>query len=103
MKPAPAQATKARDLATLEKFIAVYCRKKHRTPHRRLCDECDRLLDYARRRLAACRLDPKPKCKDCPVHCYADEYRRRIRDVMRFSGIYFVKRGRLDWLIRYFR
>jgi len=45
---------------------------------------------------------PKPKCKDCPVHCYKIEYRRRIKEVMRFSGIYFVKRGRVDWLIKYF-
>jgi hypothetical protein len=47
-------------------------------------------------------MDPKPKCKDCPVHCYKSEYRRRIKEVMRFSGIYFVKRGRVDWLIKYF-
>ena len=30
------------------------------------------------------------------------EYRAKIKEVMRFSGIYFVKRGRLDWLVRYF-
>ena len=103
MTPAPAQAKKAQDLATLEKFVAVYCHKKHRTPKGRLCAECNDLLTYARERLAKCPMDPKPKCKDCPTHCYADAYRRRIKDVMRFSGIHFVKRGRIDWLIRYFR
>ena len=103
MKSAPAQAKKARDLATLEKFVEVYCRKKHRTPTGRLCGECDDLLAYARERLARCPMDPKPKCKDCPAHCHADAYRQRIKDVMRFSGIHFVKRGRIDWLIGYFR
>ena len=97
------EAKKTRDLATIEKFIEVYCRRNHRTPKGRLCDDCDDLLIYARDKLAKCPMDPKPKCKDCPVHCYSDAYRQKIKDVMRFSGIYFVKRGRLDWLIKYFR
>ena len=53
-------------------------------------------------RLDRCPQDPKPKCKDCAVHCYKPEYRRRIRAVMKFSGLYFVKRGRVDWLWKYF-
>jgi len=97
------ETKKARDAATIEKFIAVYCRKKHGTAKGELCDDCADLLAYARDKLARCPLDPKPKCKDCPVHCYSDDYRQRIKDVMRFAGIYFVKRGRLDWLVRYFR
>lgn len=97
-----AETKKARDAATIEKFIAVYCRKKHATPKGELCDDCADLLDYARGKLAGCPMDPKPKCKDCPVHCYSPEYRQRIKDVMRLAGIYSVKRGRLDWLVRYF-
>ena len=86
----------------LRRFIEVYCRKHHAPAGGPLCRQCHELLDYARQRLAACPLDPKPKCKNCRVHCYRPEYRRQIREVMRFSGMHFVRRGRLDWLIRYF-
>jgi len=66
------------------------------------CESCNELLEYALLRLEKCPFDPKPKCKDCKVHCYKDDYRQRIREVMKFSGIHFVKRGRLDWLFKYF-
>ena len=90
------------ELATLSRFIQVYCRKKHNSKPEQLCASCQDLLDYATSRLKKCPYNPKPKCKDCPSHCYKDEYRSKIREVMKFSGIYFVKRGRLDWLIKYF-
>ncbi len=85
----------------VRRFIELYCRKNHRSGGQ-LCPECSDLLAYARERLARCPFDPKPKCKACKVHCYQPPYRQRIADVMRFSGIHFVKRGRLDWLLRYF-
>ena len=91
-----------RELNTLRNFIGVYCRKKHDTKKGSLCEECRDLLDYATERLHRCPMDPKPKCRDCPVHCYKDPYRQRIREVMKFSGMYYVKRGRLDWLFKYF-
>ena len=91
-----------KQLQMLTKFIEVYCRKKHSAAGEQLCDECSELLDYAADRLARCPLDPKPKCKDCTVHCYDDAHRARIKEVMKFSGMYFVKRGRLDWLVKYF-
>lgn len=86
----------------LRRFIEVYCRAHHHVETGTLCPECDDLLHYCLDRLEKCPYNPKPKCKDCPTHCYCPDYRERIRRVMRFSGIYFVKRGRLDWLIRYF-
>lgn len=88
--------------AILTRFLAVYCREKHAIAGGGLCGECRDLLAYAQDRLARCPLEPKPRCKDCRVHCYKPEYRNRIRRVMKFSGLYFVKRGRLDWLVRYF-
>ncbi len=91
-----------RELETLRNFIDVYCRKKHSTGKGDFCDDCQDLLEYATERLERCPMVPKPKCKACTVHCYKDEYRKRIREVMKFSGIYYVKRGRLDWLIKYF-
>ncbi len=91
----------SRDAEILRRFIGVYC-EKHHDGKEKLCDECSDLLDYALTRLEKCPLDPKPKCRKCPVHCYSPEYRKRIQEVMRFSGIYFVKRGRLDWLVKHF-
>ncbi|MDH4239341.1 MAG: nitrous oxide-stimulated promoter family protein [Phycisphaerae bacterium] len=93
---------KEQEKIVLGKFIQVYCRKKHRSPKGQMCDSCAELLEYALLRLEKCPFDPKPKCKDCKVHCYKDDYRQRIREVMKFSGIHFVKRGRLDWLFKYF-
>ena len=28
--------------------------------------------------------------------------REKMRQVMRFSGLHFVRRGRLDWLFKYY-
>ncbi|MCE5324989.1 MAG: nitrous oxide-stimulated promoter family protein [Planctomycetaceae bacterium] len=95
------EATYQKQERILRRFIELYCRKNHRGSEG-LCGECSDLLAYARERLARCPLDPKPKCKTCKVHCYQPPQRQRIADVMRFSGIHFVKRGRLDWLLRYF-
>ena len=90
------------DEKVLRRFIAVYCMAHHGKDRESLCPPCHALLEYALERLRRCPYDPKPRCKACPTHCYKPEYRARIREVMRFSGTYFVKRGRLDWLIRYF-
>jgi hypothetical protein len=98
MKP----ASPDKQLQTIKKFIEVYCSKKHGTDGGQLCDECGELLAYATERLARCPMDPKPKCKDCKVHCYDADHRARIKEVMKFSGMHFVKRGRLDWLVKYF-
>ena len=93
---------KEREFSTLSKFVEVYCNNHHVTARGQLCDECRELLDYGRKRLEMCAFDPKPKCKDCPAHCYRKDYRQRVREVMKFSGMFFVKRGRVDWLIKYF-
>jgi hypothetical protein len=97
-----AEKKQSNEAKVLKRFIAVYCRENHGKTRGELCRDCSDLLDYGLKRLYACPYDPKPKCKDCPTHCYQPEYRAKIREVMRFSGIYFVKRGRLDWLVRYF-
>jgi len=89
-------------LRTLRRFVQVFCNHHHGTRRRTLCDDCQDLLSYAQVRLEKCPYDPKPKCKDCRTHCYKPEYRERVRAIMRYSGTYFVRRGRIDWLIRYF-
>ena len=90
------------DEQVLKKFVAVYCNKKHGSQKDCLCSSCSELLSYALNRLSKCPIKPKPKCKDCRIHCYSEKYRTQIREVMKFSGMHFVTHGRLDWLIKYF-
>jgi len=111
---------KRKDIRVLSQFIAIYCREHHRTEVRDafhikderlrsslghkdliLCKDCTKLLNHGIAKLALCPYDPKPTCKKCKTHCYAPWYRERIREVMRFSGLYLVKRGRLDLLLHY--
>jgi hypothetical protein len=91
-----------RELATLQRFVKVYCRAHHGSNGSGLCKECHDLLEYAEKRREKCPYDPKPKCKNCITHCFRPEYREKIRKVMRFSGKHFVKRGRIDWMVKYF-
>jgi len=89
------------EIDIIDRFTQVFCRKNHGTAEE-LCDACQELRDYAVSRLMKCPYDPKPPCKQCPNHCFEADMRLRIKEVMRFSGMYYVKRGRLDWLVRYF-
>ncbi len=98
----PKTSEKTKEARILRRFIEVYCRAHCSVRDGRLCPDCQDLWEYASRKLEKCPFDPKPKCKDCTVHCYTPEYRQRIRQVMKFSGMHFAKRGRVDWLIRYF-
>jgi len=91
-----------KNMFILNKFVQVYCRGHHGAGGGALCEECQDLLKYARARVEKCPYEPKPKCKECPTHCYKPDYRQRMKEVMKYSGMYYVKRGRLDWLVRYF-
>ncbi|UCD76454.1 MAG: nitrous oxide-stimulated promoter family protein, partial [Phycisphaerales bacterium] len=52
-----------------------------------LCPDCAELAEFARFRLDKCPYgEDKPTCANCPVHCYQPHMRRRIQEVMRFSG-----------------
>ncbi|NLH48678.1 MAG: nitrous oxide-stimulated promoter family protein [Myxococcales bacterium] len=97
-----AAKTVEKDQRILRRFVGIYCRAKHGGAKNELCRDCADLLAYALRRLEACPLDPKPSCKKCPVHCYRAAERKKMREVMRFSGMQLIKHGRLDWLARYF-
>lgn len=107
------------DIKTLAKFVYIYCRENHSHGEKRpfiykgkgadeldfpgieLCPECAKLLNHGIAKRAMCPMDPKPMCKKCPNHCYHPLYREQMKEVMKFSGIYLVKRGRLDMLIHY--
>lgn len=71
---------------TVKIMIQFYCNKKHNT-RRKLCDGCKNLLEYIFDRLNKCKFgNNKGPCSKCEVHCYKPEMRKKIIEVMRFSG-----------------
>ncbi len=66
-------------------MIHLYCRRKE--CNTTLCPDCRELLEYAILRLDNCRYgNNKPTCKKCPVHCYCQDMRNKIKTIMRWSG-----------------
>ena len=111
---------KRKDVKVLGDFVSIFCRENHKAETKEafslkntgtqqalgnraplLCQNCRKLLSHGIAKLLMCPYDPKPMCKKCPAHCYDPWYRARIRQVMRFSGLYLVKHGRLDLLFHY--
>jgi len=77
----------ARERATIEKMILLYCREVHNSPRGALCDDCAKLAHYALERLRRCPfLENKPTCAKCTVHCYQPVMRENIRKTMRYAG-----------------
>ena len=75
-----------REERTIEAMIRIYCRGMHNT-RKTLCNDCNDLADYARRRLDKCPFqEGKTSCGNCRVHCYKPDMKEKIRDVMRYSG-----------------
>jgi len=108
------------DIRTLIKFVGIFCRENHSGEKsafssRRfdvkeiekketcLCSDCTQLLTYGLTMRLKCPHDPKPMCKKCENQCYRGEYKEKIREVMKFSGMYLVKHGRIDMLYHYLR
>lgn len=106
------------DIRTLMRFVRIYCKENHngeKSPFTFrllniqeveekevfLCQDCSRLLAYGLTMRLNCPHDPKPMCKKCKTQCYHGEYKEKIRKVMKFSGMYMVKHGRLDLLYHY--
>jgi hypothetical protein len=115
----PLSRKEVKDLKVLLQFTAVHCRVHHsgardsvpcNDPSLRplplsknpVCAACREFLLYAFERRLRCPLAEKPSCKHCHVHCYRPGHREHVREVMRFSGRYLIKRGRLDLLWHYF-
>ncbi len=108
-----------RDIQVLVRFVHIFCREKHRGNPKKpfslpfegiagliendtqLCESCSELLTYGIRKRFKCPHNPKPMCKKCHTQCYNRNYREKVREVMRFSGPYMIKRGRLDLLYHY--
>ncbi len=110
---------KEKDIRVLRDFVCIYCRENHGQEAKEvfagtavglpaecvsdaeLCAECSKLLKHGIAKLLLCTQDPKPMCKKCTVHCYAPGYREKMREVMKFSGLYLIKHGRLDLIVHY--
>jgi hypothetical protein len=107
------------DIRTLIRFVDIFCRENHngeRNPFSFrlydlkeiekkeifLCPECTKLLTYGLTMRLKCPHDPKPMCKKCETQCYKGEYKEKIREIMKFSGMYMIKHGRVDLLYHYF-
>jgi len=107
-----------KDLKALAQFTSVYCKVHHEGLKENLktdepdlqqlplhkypvCEECRDFLLYAFQRKIDCPLEEKPSCKHCHVHCFRPDHREKVREIMRFSGQYLIKRGRLDLLWHY--
>jgi hypothetical protein len=92
------------DVQKLLKFISMYCDRHHSERDRALfnfqkgktpvqidsgpplCGECTALLRHAIVKRVLCPLDPKPKCRKCPEHCYRPNFHAQMDTVMRYSG-----------------
>jgi len=108
-----------RDIAVLVRMIGIYCEGNHGDLERArfepagkvaeyidsdssaLCADCTRLLLHGAAKRMLCPYDPKPRCRDCPKPCYGREYRKQIREVMRFSGMRMLKTGRIDLVLKH--
>lgn len=106
------------DIGILGKFIKIYCDGKHYAQKSRvtgngkiaryidpldltLCDDCKKLLLYAASKRMICPYDPKPACKDCTTHCYAEPNRSKIREVMRYSGMRMILKGSISYIKKF--
>ncbi|MCG7870967.1 MAG: nitrous oxide-stimulated promoter family protein [Candidatus Thiodiazotropha lotti] len=75
-----------REQQTIGAMMVIYCRDTHGSDGS-LCEACEKLLDYAERRLESCPFeDQKPACNHCTVHCYSKQMRTQVQDVMRYAG-----------------
>jgi hypothetical protein len=75
-----------REMKTMENMVAIFCRHNHKE-NKELCTSCRELLEYAVMRLYQCSFGTKkPVCLKCTVHCYKQDMREQVRQVMRFSG-----------------
>lgn len=81
----------AREKKTVEKMIRIYCKSNHDSAI--LCSDCEKMLDYAHNKLDNCPYgDDKPACNNCPVHCYRQQEKDKIKVIMRFSGPKMITR-----------
>ena len=83
MKTIELKRKKEKEIVSL--MIKLYCKKNHKTKN--ICDECQKLIDYANKRIDKCPfMESKTFCSNCKIHCYKPDVREKIIVVMRWSG-----------------
>ena len=79
------KAKQEEELRIVHFMIALYCRHHH--GGKELCPECQQIADYAEKRTLHCpHMATKTYCSACKTHCYEPAMRKRIREIMRYSG-----------------
>ncbi len=89
MKEKTATELKAweREKKLIPVMIRKYCHHYHHTKGKNICDECQKLTEYAAFRLKVCPFKKNKKfCSFCKIHCYQPPFKEQIRAVMRYSG-----------------
>ena len=72
---------------TIAVMIRMFCGAHHGTNGGDLCSECEGLFKYAQERLRRCPFgENKGACSKCEIHCYKPDLRKRITQLMRYSG-----------------
>ncbi|MDT3388222.1 MAG: nitrous oxide-stimulated promoter family protein [Bacteroidota bacterium] len=91
-----------RDKQTIRFMVRLYC--KHHLHELEPSEDYQQLIDYSCQRLNHCPFgEQKPACKRCKVHCYKPDMRRRMREVMRWTGprmLFYSPRATLRHLIQ---
>ena len=78
-------AKREQEKRVVSQMVHLYCRKQHHRPD--LCPDCREVLAYAIDRSDHCPfMESKTFCSNCKVHCYRPEMRKKIHEIMRFSG-----------------
>jgi len=76
-----------REHQTLVCMTAIYCKDHHGKQPDSLCESCADLMVYSEARLKKCPYgQDKPTCANCPIHCYKQQQRQQVRNVMRYAG-----------------
>jgi hypothetical protein len=72
---------------TISAMMHLFCRGHHKPKGSELCSDCAELLAYAEARLDKCPFgEKKGPCSQCSIHCYKPQMRKRIVEVMKYSG-----------------
>lgn len=98
MKNISAEEKKQKELKIVLLMIQMYCKKKHKNKNSLksiscLCTECRELSEYVSARISKCPfIETKTFCSVCKIHCYKQDMREKIRNVMIFSGKRMITR-----------
>jgi len=109
-----------KDISILVDFTNLYCSSVHKKNEKEvvwfngtlgnylnkygliLCRDCKNTLAHGVAKRILCPYSPKPACKRCPTNCYRSSYREKMKEIMKFSGLLLIKKGRLNYIFKYF-